>query len=1612
MANTDIAAGVSTGSSGTQDIKSEGLNHVVDLTSEAATEGPDTHPATQSTTPTPNSKSATSLRNTASSEAASIQQATRPTLVPLGSASAQGPSPAPQPKRFSAVNINKKFLEKNGPNSTTTPIASAFNSLKSGSTIPKPAVTSSTSHPRLITTKLTATPQLSSSPGPGWSRPSSVTPPVANSNATTPNGSSHPIQNPSTKTANNAVSGPPQPPAPGKVIQPQPRAATATIGLNKSSSGTLNRPAWANMRPAAGTTRAPSSDFPTAAEVAKGVTGRVSKAAELKDMEEASKQARMEEADTFRGVHLDPNAHHWDEMEEDDDNFLDGVIEFGDGRQYKVDAPSSPPEGKEASARSSSRFSSKTDDSTAEISSVPVSKEERFVDDFDRSWPRSGPSSNIPGRGSNASDPSLSSHSQCSPQESSRVLFNERSNRLEPYNGSSRSTQGPFKRGHQPDPPNDTRGSRSSPTHTSGNNHNFQLLQKLPNKEGSSQNRRYSSGGGAKALEGEQRDRSRQQSSMPPPPVPLHALRGKESGRQLPPHLSQSGNASTPFERRAPSRESRRGSQTTHAPGSPSAASSVRQPSQSPALSHRSLAPVSSSPIVDPAVLGVSADELENAKKDLMHTAAARAKQRRQQEEEEREREKERARQKALELEQRIAAEKEKEQPTKKPKQTKEEIVVQDIEDAIKTANSDAPSDSTSQVSGRPGMQRHASTRSISSQGHDRSLFGRRSSVSSRISTGDAPSFISPSTSAESWRSRANPLPTPKITTHGRTHSLASQPPSALDQVQSLAEDPNVEFEIVDYSDLGKFVGDQDNETALAAEPHPPKGNQRAVASDFFGEETPAVDKEPLRAIEKPDDRVWRKITKPTVSIANGPPESRTPVSLPEPAPASELSQKEEASALYDSHHLSAPTSTSHPVAQRRQPYKEPTMSALDDAMSRIRGAIVGMQGENRTSAESESRRSAIPSSVKASSQKDSHIVSLACPRQIIKEPSENFLYTSSEPPRSPKPAWNAFVVKVPKTSVPLEPVHKRRMFLFNKVMPVRWEILSFTPPVEGMSRRDFSLNDVLFRRQYGYGYKGKMKYKVSLPRSSISPLVPKVNIPSHHNAPSRSNTTGAFGKPTAADGASTWRKRSALSTETTAGELDTTSRSPPPEPAVAEPIMSPGKLKEEALSPTMTLSRLRSQPKMPAGSGVAFYRDSRVIEIDSQAKSAVSFFAVNDSDAPNPEKAEARSDMSPSSNLANGIPSVSGLGSASTAGRPSDAISPSSSKYSLPPLVSSKAESKSSEDSPDRLPITPPHTGASWSRTSLSLPGKDSSVRAPDPEHLKAVWSQPSNKSDLHPVNSLEGIADDLTALPFTLLDVKSEDGETPPPTLPTAPSRMSLHDVTRAFQQVPTSSSSSSGSHRPTISPPSTTAPVARPPQGYNYSTPNASTPNVRPNYQYHPSPMMSHSPAPAMYHPMNGSPVPSRMAVNGHTPMYSPVWMPLPNPASQTPNPMMRPGMPSPYPPVMYPSPGPQTMYPMPPNMQNAPGQSQVSPHGTMGRGRGNPPMMSPAMQHAGAIPPMPMYTGSPVMMPAHAGRPPLRNDNGHHPSVSQLPPSHPQPQHYPSVHGPSFNIRPSW
>ena len=126
------------------------------------------------------------------------------------------------------------------------------------------------------------------------------------------------------------------PPPIGRVIQPQPRSSQDMLPLKKDASG---KPVWSMAR---GSAAVPpdkvQTDFPTAAEVAQGIlmcfvrvlssdphsqcAGRATKASDKNAQPDAAaaahKQAVMAELiaeeDTFRGVHLDPNAHHWDEV--------------------------------------------------------------------------------------------------------------------------------------------------------------------------------------------------------------------------------------------------------------------------------------------------------------------------------------------------------------------------------------------------------------------------------------------------------------------------------------------------------------------------------------------------------------------------------------------------------------------------------------------------------------------------------------------------------------------------------------------------------------------------------------------------------------------------------------------------------------------------------------------------------------------------------------------------------------------------------------------------------------------------------------------------------------------------------------------------------------------------------------------------------------------------------------------------------------------------------------------------------------------------------------------------------------------------------------------------
>jgi serine/arginine repetitive matrix protein 2 len=360
------------------------------------------------------------------------------------------------------------------------------------------------------------------------------------------------------------------------------------------------------------------------------------------------------------------------QMEEDDDNFLDGVIDFGDGRQYTVQpaggVTKTPPPGH------SPRL---PEVSSPEVPTVPVSKQERFAnsDDFDRTWPRSKTSPSIPPREfptqrhpPGQRSPSLSQPQQ-SPKEASRVLFNERSNRLEPYasgHPSHRPPQGPphlQRRG----PGSEFATSPVEPINQrDGFPSNVQLLQK---QSGAPHDFPPSRGGnfGPPGNRGHPRrdgmpppmpeskrtgdgfvphthvpqgfrdngippGRGRRLSDMGPPPLPP-SDRFKDAGRQNPPHLSQAMPPS-PLEFRSPSL---RGLHSLPPPGPPSAhTGSVH--SVSPTLSRPDALPMSAS------------SELDEVQKDVMQSAAARAKQRRQQEEEERAKAQERARKKAAEL--------------------------------------------------------------------------------------------------------------------------------------------------------------------------------------------------------------------------------------------------------------------------------------------------------------------------------------------------------------------------------------------------------------------------------------------------------------------------------------------------------------------------------------------------------------------------------------------------------------------------------------------------------------------------------------------------------------------------------------------------------------------------------------------------------------------------------------------------------------------------------------------------------------------------------------------------------------------------------------------------
>jgi hypothetical protein len=163
----------------------------------------------------------------------------------------------------------------------------------------------------------------------------------------------------------------------------------------------------------------------------------------------------------------------------------------------------------------------------------------------------------------------------------------------------------------------------------------------------------------------------------------------------------------------------------------------------------------------------------------------------------------------------------------------------------------------------------------------------------------------------------------------------------------------------------------------------------------------------------------------------------------------------------------------------RTNTFREASMNSLDDALSRIKGALDHMhepppsEEKKSVTTESQQPRSQPPTPVpppqtlKPEPPKPSRWLPPALrPRDHVSNPFgldvEEYV---TKQPLSVPPSEVATVV-VPKVGVARGPLTKRQLVSRNvRANGVRWDILTWDPPVEGMNKRDFSLNEVLFRR-------------------------------------------------------------------------------------------------------------------------------------------------------------------------------------------------------------------------------------------------------------------------------------------------------------------------------------------------------------------------------------------------------------------------------------------------------------------------------------------------------------------------------------------------------------------
>lgn len=746
----------------------------------------------------------------------------------------------------------------------------------------------------------------------------------------------------------------------------------------------------------------------------------------------AHHEALLQGLDSFRGRKRDdPNAHYWDDVsgfhkpgrsisephlvQDDEDGAFDQVLDFGDGTTYTI--PAGPPAG-EADAGPA-----------LPATDQPVSKDQRFAEDFDRSWPPRGPALPPPGPAPAGDIASGRPGRESLAAMQSRQLFNERSNRLE----------APAERPRKPPAQLLKRSSRDA-----------EIPQVKP------------SGGFERPLPPHLALAPDRQA---PPAAPLALAK-----RELPPHLQglaiptrttaapavePSPPVATPAERLplgslASTRNRRPSENQPDAPhhrsvdteahsamswrndalafskaGSPAQRSPVvplaqqaspapqAQPSPVVAQAQQSPAPALAQPTAPPVETVPSpVVNIGEMQKDEMHSAAERAKARREAEEAEREAQKERARRKAKELEERLAAA------------------------AGLTAPTVAPAPTT--------VLPRAPT-----------LLQRPQRASQPVSADQRPQQTLTSPVVE----KREPVGTPRAPSSGTVPTLATKSPSDPAADVHLASRPTetvradrpqavaaaalkaVRPEVLERSSWRRTANETEVEGRRSRNP--------AQSPDHEASQISHPPKTVLPPPKSPSD----------IAVANGlPPPGLRPTTqaAAPPSPPGKSAARDSQTSTFDDIMARIKSAMVDEHTQRQQAPPPPPVKALSAVTPDAAAVVTRVPRARARTAEPVRPRS--PPYVPG-------------PRPV------DFLYTRSPTPEAPPAAWKTQLVKLPKASVARRPAKVPSQHL---APTPENHLVSWEPPLQQLNPITMSRDDMLMGQRY---IRGRLVTVVSLPK-------------------------------------------------------------------------------------------------------------------------------------------------------------------------------------------------------------------------------------------------------------------------------------------------------------------------------------------------------------------------------------------------------------------------------------------------------------------------------------------------------------------------------------------------